>query len=190
MSDTTVSFTANGQTRVAFFEGDSGGAEETHLQAVVIWRGPVVPREWVWSSMLRGQWPFGRRPSRRRVDEPLPEPWTAAADQGGPHEVLFSASRGIVQLRGQDYAVPTDGRTLVLLVQDPPDDSEDVGVEPYALAMPPRPALASERSWSRRKTTRRSLAHVEAMNEVWHSVLERDPVISDFLRRTGVPDGV
>ncbi len=187
MSGGSVSITANGRTRVSFFDGMIGASQDCHLLAVVVWRAPVVAREWVWSSLLRGQWPFGRRSSSRLSESPLPEPWDATVDRGGPHEILFSSRRSVVQLRDRDFPLPADGRTLVLLVQDPADEAGEATIQSHVMDFEPQPTAKPDRSLSKKAKLKRVTEHTRAAHEAWHDSIERVPVISAFLLDRSTP---
>src|SRR5450432_3641210 len=63
---------------------------------------------------------FGRAKDRSALEMPtIEEGFDGASDPGGRYEVLYSSTRQLVRVGGGDYPLPANGRTLVLLAEEP-----------------------------------------------------------------------
>jgi hypothetical protein len=179
---------AGGGTSLVTFTEPIEAPRGTRLAAVVVWRGPTAEAERGLLPVLRGLWPFGRRPRPSHWE--LPDGWNAAADGGTPSEVLYSTARAAVQVRGRDYALPPDGRTLVLLVHESPgaapETPGEVRVEEHALDTPPQPKPVVDPTLPNAVNARRIVEGSDEANRVWFACLARDPAVVAFLKGTSV----
>jgi hypothetical protein len=118
------------------------------------------------------------------LDWRLPEGWNGASDGGGPREVLFSSHLRLVRVRGRDHALPTDGRTLVLLVAEGPDGPDALSIDVHSMeAAPPQPMWQVDRAASKQANLRRISEATRSANRAWKAAVDRDPVVGAFLRR-------
>ena len=98
--------------------------DATVVSAVVIRRGREGEKKvrrgisvlsFLWSI---AKWKLGVRPRPPKVDfEPMPEGFNSATGRG-PDRILYSEERRIVRIGDEDYTVPADAGTHVILVDD------------------------------------------------------------------------
>ena len=180
---TTSTLSTDGR-RVVMFDVTDRATKATRLAAVVVWRGGAssVLREPLWHALLRV---FRRRHRRTHVPDrfpSLPEGFNGGASLGDPREVLYSEKLGIVRLLGRDFPVPSDGRTLLLLVDEPSEGPAASTVTSHALDVAPQaPFPAIDRSLSREEMARRIGDHQRGVNAAWHEVVDSDPRVRSFL---------
>jgi hypothetical protein len=82
-------------------------------------------------------------PRRKRVasrpDVPAAGAWSSTGDFGGPTEACFSAERRIVRVAAQDFALPSDPRTFVVLLDEVAGDQDGPRVSTTLIDVPSRP---------------------------------------------------
>ena len=177
-----------GPTGIAYFSDQVGTSRTWQLKAVVAWKQPPAPALG-WRERLRGLTArlaarrTARREAERRVrDWTLPEGWSGASDGGGAREVLFSAHRGLVRVRGQDHALPSDGRALVLLVTEGADGSDAVSVDVHTMEAPAHPIWDVDPALPKRENLKRMSEVTRSSRDAWRASVGRDPVVGAFLR--------
>jgi hypothetical protein len=114
-----------------------------------------------------------------------PDGWAGSAGENGENEVLFHSRKGVVRVLGRQFQLPTDGRTLILLVDE---DGLPPGAEPeftvYSIENPVVPHPLYKPSLDKSFILERfNDSHREA-GRAWHSALHNDPVVSAFLGRS------
>jgi hypothetical protein len=118
----------------------------------------------------------------------MPPEWDAASDGGGPREVLHGRARGLVRVADREFALPRDGRTLVLLVdeRDAPPGARPAVTERIATIPPVRvPALHA--GLTPAELHRRSRERSERVSRLVHEALFRDADVQRFVRTRPPP---
>lgn len=107
--------------------------------AAVIHRGT----EWGWkrvslfSILVRKV--FGRRSTIPKPPEKEPDlAWTSTSGFGGPFEVCFSQDRRVVRVVGQEFSLPPDDRTLIVLVHEGTDGPAAAQISTSVISVPAR----------------------------------------------------
>ncbi len=141
MASTIAGF--GGPFFVVYFSDDHPESNATWLAAAAVWRTASAPRKWGWRELLRRfryhVGPLGAGFSLGRTAGH----WSGSAGQHGEQETLYHPGRRVVRVLGKEYALPADGRTLVLLIDE--DSSAGraprVTVRTIAAPMLPRPSI-------------------------------------------------
>ena len=187
----TVSSRSTDGRCVVMFDVPDHTTDATRLAAVVVWRGAAsgIVREPLWRGLLHV---FRRRLRRPQVSHrfrSLPDGFNGGASLGDPREVLFSEDLGVVRLLGRDYPLPSDGRTLLLLVDEPPQGPAASTVMVHALDVAPQPPFPRiDRSMSKKEIGRRIGDQQRAVNAAWHEAVDASPLVRSFLEgRQRVP---
>jgi hypothetical protein len=153
---------------IAYFEEDAT-AETICLAAAAIWRVPITPARWTVRRLLR---------RLRAYFGPLGiglhlkwnfRPWTGSAGANGEQETLYDPERRIVRVLGQDYSLPEDDQTLVLLIDERTNPTKRASVVLRRVAVP---AVARESE---------SVYDPQEPISPWVLLLQQDPVIRDFM---------
>ena len=171
-------------SRVVMFDVEDRATQATRLAAVIVWRvrGAGLTREPLWRGLLHLLRRRHRRSPAPHRFRSLPDGFNGGASLGDPREVLFSEELGIVRLLGRDFPVPSDGRTLLLLVDEPPEGPAASTVTTHSLDVAPQARFpAIDRSLSREEMARRIGDHQRAVNAAWHEALDADPLVRSFL---------
>jgi hypothetical protein len=168
-----------------YFTERSADPPADHVTAVVAWRGGCRRAAPPWTTR-RGRALAWLRGALGRPDagaDWLPPPgWDAASDLGGPREVLHSGSRRAVRVGGREYAFPTDGRTLVLLVDDQPTPGAgEPSVTVRAVTVPPRPPAGATAALPEAERLPYPRATSSGLRRAVLDALASDPVARAFL---------
>jgi hypothetical protein len=180
MSSVTTSLGFGSPVQIVYFTEDAPGVRGTRLAAAVVWRiGPASDAHtWRrWWRRLR----FRLRALSGGFHLRGSAHWAGSSGAHGEQETRYSAERRAVRVLGREYRAPTDGRTLVLLV--------DEGVR--ANRRPPvvvRHVIAPVvRHPAREPTHARSVDadqphHLVALeSQTWAAALETDPQVRAFM---------
>lgn len=167
-----VSGSMGGEVGVTSFTSQVFEPNGTRLDVVAIWRGSPEP-------VRRDAPPAGRWRA--------PEGWSGSASSGGLREVLFHEQQRRVRVAGSEFTVP-NGRTLVLLIDEPPGESAprlatwSIPAPVYHYPEPdftlPKPELLE---WS--------VSRHRAEQEAWSAALNGDEVVRRFLTDGGLVSG-
>ena len=157
----------------------------------VAFTAAVVQRriESLWKSSpidVRGFFPALLRP-RRPASMAVPgieqsSAWTSTSNFGGPTEACFSDERRILRVAGEDFEVPVDPRTFVVLVDEVAGVPLGRRICTTLVAVPLRPE--SDRSMLGRKEY--GEARINWMREnqrVWREAVDADNTVRTFLDR-------
>lgn len=128
-----------GDFELSYFTVRAGTPPHEHVAAVVAWQRRPEPRPSLWRRVRERMAMRGAASSPPPVRH-TPPGWTGATDPGGPHEVLHDRTRGRVRVAGREFACPTDGRTLVLLV-DGRDAAGVARIAEHAVVVPVVPCV-------------------------------------------------
>jgi len=164
----------------SFDENVSGGAEQ-RLAAVVVRRFTPPPRD----PPLRAALSFLRdvvrppKPPAPRDFDPLPDGWDAATDHGGPREVLFSRERRVVRVGGHEYALPEDGNTLAVLVDERAEAHAPTRTHVLRAPTMPKPSLDARDG--KGQVHHRFREHDDRANACWRECVMADAVVASFL---------
>lgn len=107
-----------GAFRVVYFSEDLPKAEGICLAAAVVWRVAPPPQRWGLRDLLRQlRLRFGSLGAGFHLRGRF-EPWSGSSGPQGEWETLYSPDRRVVRVLGREYALPEDGRTLMLLIDE------------------------------------------------------------------------
>ena len=126
---------------------------------------------------MRGRSPF---PKETASNWHAQHEWSGAADFGGPNEVAYSRTRRVVRVLGREFALPPDGQTLIVLVDD--NDGEPTFTERTV----PSEAVANVRvdpSLDKKTNGARMTAAHRVQHATWDRLLRSDPTTLAFLER-------
>jgi hypothetical protein len=134
-------------------------------------------------------WQFLRLLFRRRQHPRLPEwqppdEWSGSADPNGENEVLFHRRNGVVRTRGRDFSLPTDGRTLVLLIDEEgmmPHGEPVITV--HSMECPELPYFSMDRNMSKAAILKRMRESLGEEAKAMRLAVRNDPVVRAFLGR-------
>jgi hypothetical protein len=149
--------------RVVYFTEEGPASDDLRLAAAVVWRGMPPPPP----SGLRGLFRklrFRLGPLGLGLQLRWSEPWGGAATGDGDQLTLYRARQRVVRVLGRNYPRPTDGRTLVILV-----DEGAVG----------RPAVTSRAITV--PVQARSRVDEAPPPGVWDPILRSDPEVRAFM---------
>lgn len=176
-----VSIAFGGPVSVSYFTDELPDANEIQLAAVAVWRNPRAHRardSQGFLSKLREK--LGPRGLGLHFRWNVPD-WSSTSGEHGEQETLYSRHRRVVSVLGKKYALPTDGRALVLLI----DEGGSTGAKPsvtvrtvVAAKVPRRPIGRSlgPDSFGRQRAD----AHDEEI-KAWTGALESDPDVRAFM---------
>jgi hypothetical protein len=161
---TSVVYTLGAPIHVVYFSEEVPASSGVRLAAAVVWRGTPAPRPGGWRGLLRALryrlGPFGRGFHLRGSAG-----WSGAAGGDGEQMTLYHSERRVVRVLGRDYPLPSDGRTLLLLI-----DEGAVGVPPITIRMVTCPVQPRDR------------VDEDGPHAVWaDSVLRNDPEVRTFM---------
>jgi hypothetical protein len=186
--------------RTYFFHSrvDRRGVE---LIAVVLQRrleatGGLEP-DGIRGSRWRGLASFAFALFRRRLVAPTPprlrpdfdemRAWTSTSNFGQPTEVCYSAERRVVRVARQEFTLPSDARTLVVLMDEMAGEPRTVRVETTVIDVSPLPEFDRAHSGK----TERGRARVEwmrARQQAWAAAIDGDETVQRFLTPTQAAD--
>lgn len=127
---------------VSGFDEDAPGGTERRLAAVIVRRFTPPPADPPLRAALSFIRDVGRPPKLPPRDfHPLPDGRDAASDRGGPREVLFSRVRPVVRVGGQDYPLPEDWSTLVVLMDECAEAHAPTRTHVLRVPAVPKPSL-------------------------------------------------
>jgi hypothetical protein len=177
----SVSIGFGGPVKVSYFTDDRPESNEIRLAAVAVWRNPGVSRARGSLGFLgRLREKLGPRGLGLHFRWNVPD-WNSTSGEHGEQETRYSPHRGVVRVLGKKYAVPTDGGTLVLLI----DEGGSTGAKPIVTVrtvLAPRvPSRPIDRSLDPESVGRqRADAHEEEM-KTWTAALQSDPEVRAFM---------
>ncbi len=154
-------------------------ADAARLAAAVVWRITPSPRRRRWRELIRrirhyfGPFGIGLH-LRWNV-----QPWTGSSGPYGEQETRYNPERRVVWALGSEYPLPSDGRTLVLLIDESAGGRPIVRTQKLDLPPVPRPsiqaavqAIDQEDTWADDSWDETS---------TWRSLLAQDPMIREFI---------
>jgi hypothetical protein len=164
---------------VIYFSKDDSSSNGIWLAAAVVWRGPSCRRRHVVRDLFRRirirLGPLGAGFSIGREAGH----WTGAAGRDGEQETLYHPARRVVRVLRREYALPEDGQTLVLLVDEAASAGRASDVTRHTLRAPsiafPDPAS------SPRQAEESSVDPSSGEAAVWRQALQLDPVVRAFM---------
>ncbi len=170
-----------GPISVVYFSDDIPESNATWLVAAVVWRVAAASRAAGWRDMLRKfRYRVGGSPLTARFhlgrDSGL---WGGSAGLHGEQETLFHARRRVVRVLGREYSLPSDGQTLVLLV----DENSGASAAPSVSRRTIRaPILArSSIDHAQEPATGERQLNVDAEQKAWAAALQSDPEVRAFM---------
>jgi hypothetical protein len=173
--------TFGGPVSVSYFTDDLPDSDETRLAAVAVWRNPGAPR-------ARGSLGFlgklreklGPRGLGLHFRWNVPD-WASTSGEHGERETLYSRHRRVVSVLGKKFALPTDGRALVLLIDEGGGTGAKPSVTVRTVVAPKVARRPIDRSLDPESFGRqRADAHGEEM-KAWTAALQSDPEVRAFI---------
>lgn len=152
-----------GGVDTTFFTDSDAQPGGIRLAAVVIWRRPST--------------------ATRREDPPrpwqAPDGWSGARGDDG-REVLYHRERRVVRVLEREYALPSTGEALVLLIDEPELGClPSIGVHALRAAMHVRPRI--DRTLDKPSRLELITAAARAEHEMWSEAIVAHPSVRAFL---------
>jgi hypothetical protein len=180
MASTIVEF--GGPFCVVYFSDDLPGTHEVRLAAAVVWRIGPGARRWSWRSLVdRLRFRFGPLGLGLHLRSDTPG-WTGSAGPNGERATLFHPARRVVRVLGREYALPGEGSTLVLLIDESGGRSGRADVRlrtmraPTIPHPPPEPSLEGAASGEPLPDPPAGVQE----HDVWAAALREDPEVRAF----------
>ena len=174
-----------GRVGVTYFSDNTDDEpRSTRLEAAIAWRKKrssiQEERTPIWQQLLSLF--RGPRPAAASSWS-LPDGWSGAAGDG-EDQVLYSASRRTVRVRGRDFDLPAKGRTLILLVDEAgsPPSSEPMFTV-HSIEAPVVPRASFDRNLDKAANLKRITASHREEGKAWRDAIRSEPAVSAFLDR-------
>jgi hypothetical protein len=159
---TSIAYTFGAPIRVVYFSEEVPASNGVRLAAAVVWRG-LAPRTRGWRGLLRAlRYRLGPLGSGLHLKGG--GGWSGAAGGQGEQMTLYHSERRVVRVFGRDYALPPDGRTLVLLVEEGAVGGPAISIREVTVPVQPH-----------------SRVDEDGPHAVWNSVLRSDPEVRTFM---------
>jgi hypothetical protein len=169
--------------RATYFTEVLPGSNATRLAAVAVWRVAPGSRPRGWRELLRrirhrlGPMGAGFVGFHLRGTDVA---WSGSAGERGEQETLYHSERCVVRVLGREYALPPDGRTLVLLI----DERSSTGAPSVTvrtlsvptMLRPPVDMRADPATLEQQKAEAAGQEHA-----AWAAALRADPEVRAFM---------
>jgi hypothetical protein len=174
-----------GRVGVTYFSDDvHGEPRSTRLAAAIAWRkdGSAVQKDrkplWQVLSLLFRSF---RKPKANW--SAFPNGWSGGAGEG-EDQILYDSNRRVVRVRGREFALPTEGRTLILLVDEAgsPPRSEPMFTM-HSIEAPIVPHASYDPHLDKSVNLARITASHREEGKAWREAIRREPAVSEFLDR-------
>ena len=133
---------------------------------------------------------FWRRTPSATEDAPMSWPWQAfppgwsgSRDTDGGGEVLYHAGRGVVSVLGHEYQLPSDGATLLLLIDESCDRMTPPEVEIHTLTAPVHPRTRIDETLDKPARLELICAAAREEHQLWNRILCAERAVCDFLAK-------
>jgi hypothetical protein len=177
MAAVIKSFGFDSPIEVVYFTEDVPvpDAEAIRLAAAVVWRVGPGSKTHTWRrSMRRLRLRFAELTGGFHL-RGWGMHWAGSAGPHGEQETRYHTTRRVVRVLGRSYPAPSDGRTLVLLV----DEGRPDGGSPVEVHTVVTPVLTQARPGDVEQSN-----HAPVMeSQTWATALETDPYVRAFMTR-------
>jgi hypothetical protein len=171
-----------GACDIACFTDVDPSAAVERIRAVVVQRRPArsPTRASLWRRALR------ILSRRARRDAPIAPAlsrrglWTGSVGNPGSAQVLYSRERAVVAVRGREFPLPADGRTLLVLVEERGVPSQTL-IQTHVVSAPAVDRAPLEAAASEDANRERLRAQMHRARLTWHRWLDEEPLIREFI---------
>jgi hypothetical protein len=172
-----------GQIRVVYFTEDVPASSGTRLAAAVIWRNASAVRSRGWRDLLRKTWhrngPLGLGFSLGR-EAGL---WDGSAGEHGEQETLYHPLRRVVRVLGKEYELPSDGQTLILMIDEYTRTGATPSVSVRMLRMPVMSQSSPDPPLDSNEAEEESAEFASEEHKMWAKALQSDPEVQAFMAK-------
>lgn len=160
---------------------DNARVRTTELIAIVVWRTLSNAPRRTWRDALRAmRYRLGLGALQDHVtigrNAGL---WCGSAGSRGEQETLFHPVRRVVRVQGQEFPLPSNGDTLILMIDRDADAAQSIVARTLRAPLPPRPFLHQRICFGKRA---QSHPFADAWQRAeWKQLLARDPLLHAFV---------
>ena len=177
-----------GRVHVVSFSDDTPASDTASLTAAVVWRTaprPDAPATG-WRSLLRRlRFRLGPLGAGFHLRWQTPHACGGSAGANGEWETLYNRERRVVRVLGREYALPVDGRTLVLLVDEGGTAGAAPTVRVRTVLVPSLPRAPTAPPFDGAAAGSEAPAAAIERYGTWRAALRSDPEVRAFMDDAG-----